>query len=47
MIIIVSDSRFPIPDSRFPIPDSRFPIPDSRFRCSLFPLLEQLNQLNC
>ncbi|NEQ07159.1 MAG: hypothetical protein F6K37_14800 [Moorea sp. SIO4E2] len=43
----IPDSRFPIPDSRFPIPDSRFPIPDSRFRCSLFPLLEPLNQLNC
>ncbi|NEN95797.1 MAG: hypothetical protein F6K50_09730 [Moorea sp. SIO3I7] len=30
-LILLSDSRFPIPDSRFPIPDSRFPIPDSRF----------------
>ncbi|NEP25166.1 hypothetical protein [Moorena sp. SIO3I6] len=30
-LILLSDSRFPIPDSRFPIPDSQFPIPDSRF----------------
>jgi hypothetical protein len=24
-LLLLNDSRFPIPDSRFPIPDSRFP----------------------